>query len=121
MAIRPETRKSEASLQVSEFKLGEVGGSPGGMSLATTDCHAFSFMEKTDVKKRKYRLPNREWCMCGGDVGWMGRSREQEVPEFPVLSSMRAAASSSFSGRVTLVSKSPTKPQLVETRSLETI
>ena len=51
--------------------------------MATTDCHAFSFMEKIDVKKRKYCLPNREWCMCGGDMGWMGRSREQEVPEFP--------------------------------------
>ena len=59
--------------------------------------------------------------MCGGDVGWTGRSQEQEVPEFPVLLSMKAAASSSFSGGVTLVSKSPTKPQLVETRSLETI
>lgn len=89
--------------------------------MATTDCHAFSFMEETDVKKRKYCLPNREWCMCGGAVGWTGRSQEQEVPEFPVLLSMKAAASSSFSGGVTLVSKSPTKPQLVETRSLETI
>ena len=88
--------------------------------MATADCHTFSFMEETDVKKKV--PPTQQgvvyvWWGCGLD----GQIMEQEVPEFPVLLSMRAAASSSFSGGVTLVSKSPTKPQLVETRSLETI
>ena len=54
------------------------------MSLATADCHTFSFMEETDVKKK---VPPTQkgvvyvWWGCGLD----GQITEQEVPEFPVL------------------------------------
>ena len=54
------------------------------MSLATADCHAFSFMVETDVKKKV--PPTQQgvvyvWWGCGLD----GQIMEQEVPEFPVL------------------------------------
>lgn len=67
--------------------------------MATTDCHAFSFMEKTGLKKRKYHAPKRELCVCGGDVRVGGQmacaTQEQGVPEFPVLLSVKSVASSS--------------------------
>ena len=69
--------------------------------MATTDCQAFSFMEKTDLKKRKYHTPAPQqgvvyvWWGCG--LAGQIRSREKE-PQFPVLLSTRATASSSFPG-----------------------